>query len=88
LLTSVISSSPRARGRKPARCRERRCRRSRAGHRVTRLRLLRLLLEADTGLRIELGDAVALGIGDRIREHRRAACARSRAAAAATRSWP
>ncbi len=76
-LTSVISSSPRAR----------RLQRRRdvdhlvvvevqPGDRVGRLRLRRLLLEADGAAgRVELDDAVALGIANLVAEHRRAGLA-------------
>jgi hypothetical protein len=50
------------------------------GDRVARLRHLRLFLEAhDAPGRVELRDAVALGVGDRIREHGRSVLLRGRA---------
>ena len=50
-----------------------------AGHRVARLRLRRLLLDAHRrALRVELDHAVALGILHRIGEDRGAALARAR----------
>ena len=87
---SVISSSPRAEGFEVRRdveheivveIKPRNC--------VARFRLRGLFLEAHHAAgSIELGHAVALGIGDRISEYRRAVGARARAPELGRESWP
>ena len=58
-----------------------------AGHRVRRLRLRRLLLEADrAAVGVELDDAVALGIADLVAEHGGAASRARRRCAGSRRS--